>query len=304
MPVAIVPEGLADLRADAGAARLFGISRTRVEQAAERQCLLIDGVPVSKSERLRPGALLEVLIEEPRAVQVRPSLVEGMTIVHDDADIVVVDKPAGVAAHPSLGWDGPSVVEHLAAAGFPMCDAGPPEQKGIVSRLDVGTSGLMVVAKSDLAYSVLKQAFRDREVHKVYHAVVQGYPDPAEGTINAPIGHAKSNDWKMAIDPAGRVAITHYHTQEALFQATLVRVELETGRTHQIRVHMSAVRHPCVGDLLYGADPVLTARVGLSRQWLHAVELGFIHPRSGDEVVFTSRYPDDLQESLDILRRG
>ncbi|MCL2482943.1 MAG: RluA family pseudouridine synthase [Propionibacteriaceae bacterium] len=304
MPVAIVPEGLSDHRADAGAARMFGVSRSRVEQAAEHQGLLIDGVPVSKSERLRPGSLLELRIEEPRAVQVRPMLVEGMTIVHDDADIVVIDKPAGVAAHPSLGWDGPSVVEHLTAAGFPLCSSGPPEQKGIVSRLDVGTSGLMVVAKSDLAYSVLKNAFRDRQVHKVYHALVQGYPDPDQGTINAPIGHSKSNEWKMAIDPAGRASITHYRTLETLFQATLLRIELQTGRTHQIRVHLSAVRHPCVGDLLYGADPVLAARVGLSRQWLHAVELSFTHPRSGEDVTFTSRYPADLEAALEILRRG
>ena len=300
MPIGFVPEGLADCRADTGAARLFGISRSRVEQAANEGRLVMDGVPIHKSERLKAGAMLEVDIEE-RSVHIRPQLVEGMAIVYDDADLVVVDKPAGIAAHPSLGWDGPSVVEHLAAAGFQLCPAGPPERKGIVSRLDVGTSGLMVVAKSEMAYTVLKKAFSDRDVHKVYHALVQGYPSPEEGTIDAPIGHARTDEWKMAVDPSGRAAVTHYSTLQKLFKATLLRIKLETGRTHQIRVHMAAIRHPCVGDLLYGADPHLAKEVGLNRQWLHAVELGFTHPRSGDQMLFTSDYPPELQHCLVVL---
>jgi len=302
MPIAIVPEGLAGQRADVGAARLFGLSRSRVEEAAENGLLRIDTVAVSKSEKLRAGSLLEVDIDEPRAVQVRPRIAEGMRVVYDDADLVVVDKPAGVAAHPSLGWDGPSVLEHLAAAGYPLCQSGPEERKGIVSRLDVGTSGLMVVALSDLAYFALKQAFTNHEVHKVYHALVQGYPEPSQGTIDAPIGHARTDEWKMAIDPDGRRAVTHYWTLESVFKATLLKVRLETGRTHQIRVHMAAVRHPCVGDLLYGGDPNLAKEVGLSRQWLHAVELGFAHPRSGEEILLRSEYPPDLTRSLEILR--
>jgi len=300
MPIAIVPEGLADVRADAGAARLFGIARSRIEHAAEQGQLLVDGVAVPKSFKLRPGAMLEVDIEE-RSVQIRPGLVAGMTIVYDDADLVVVDKPAGIAAHPSLGWEGPSVVEHLAAAGFTLCPSGPPERKGIVSRLDVGTSGLMVVAKSEMAYTALKSAFSNRMVHKIYHALVQGYPTPEQGTIDAPIGHARTDEWKMAIDPAGRTAVTHYSVLKHLFKASLVEVRLETGRTHQIRVHMAAIRHPCVGDLLYGADPHLAEEVGLGRQWLHAMELGFTHPRSGEEMVFTSTYPEDLAHCVDVL---
>lgn len=300
MAIGFVPEGLADSRADTGAARLFGISRSRVEHAAERGRLLMDGVAITKSEKLRAGAMLEMEIEE-RSVQIRPALVEGMTIVYDDADLIVVDKPAGIAAHPSLGWEGPSVVEHLTAAGFELCASGPPERKGIVSRLDVGTSGLMVVAKSEMAYAALKSAFRDRDVHKIYHALVQGYPEPEAGVIDAPIGHARTGEWKMAVDPAGRESVTHYSSIRTLFKATLLKVRLETGRTHQIRVHMAAIHHPCVGDLLYGADPVLADQVGLSRQWLHAVELGFVHPRSGEEMVFTSGYPDDLAHCLDVL---
>jgi len=300
MPIGFVPEGLADYRADTGAARLFGISRSRVEQAAGEGRLTMDGVAIHKSERLRAGSLLEVEIEE-RSVRIHPALAEGMAIVYDDADLVVVDKPAGIAAHPSLGWEGPSVVEHLEAAGFDLCPVGPPERKGIVSRLDVGTSGLMVVAKSEMAYVCLKRAFSERDVHKIYHALVQGYPEPDNGTIDAPIGHARTNEWKMAVDAGGRSAVTHYSTIRRLFKATLLKIKLETGRTHQIRVHMAAIRHPCVGDILYGADPHLAHDVGLTRQWLHAVELGFTHPRSGQEMVFTSAYPSELVHCLDVL---
>jgi 23S rRNA pseudouridine1911/1915/1917 synthase len=160
----------------------------------------------------------------------------------------------------------------------------------------------MVIAKSDHAYSVLKQAFRDRAVDKVYHALVQGHLDPLRGTIEAPIDRHPSHDWKWAVMSTGRASITHYDTIEAHPGASLVRVELETGRTHQIRVHFSSLRHPCVGDLTYGADPTLAARLGLNRQWLHAHELAFTHPRTGDWLHLTSPYPEDLVHALDVLR--
>ena len=165
-------------------------------------------------------------------------------------------------------------------------------------RLDVGTTGLMVVAKSERAYSVLKHAFQDREVDKRYHALVQGHPDPLRGTIDAPIDRHPSADYRFAVVSDGRPAVTHYDTLEAFRSASLLEVRLETGRTHQIRVHMAALRHPCVGDLIYGADPVLAARLGLDRQWLHAVGLGFAHPADGRRVEFTSPYPADLQHAL------
>lgn len=254
--------------------------------------------------RVRGGELLELEDAAPVGVRVSPHLADGVSIVHQDSDIVVVDKPVGVAAHPSLGWEGPSVVEHLAAAGVQVATSGAAERQGIVQRLDVGTSGLMVVAKSEVAYSVLKQAFRDRAVEKVYHALVQGHPDPFTGTIEAPIGRHPSAEWKMAIIDGGRHSVTHYETLEAHRAATLLEIQLETGRTHQIRVHMAAVGHPCVGDPLYGSDPRLAERLGLVRQWLHAVELAFTHPTAGDVVRFTSAYPDDLARSLDLVRDG
>jgi 23S rRNA pseudouridine1911/1915/1917 synthase len=235
-------------------------------------------------------------------VQIVPIAVPELAIVHDDDDIVVIDKPVGVAAHPSVGWEGPTVLGALAAAGFRISTSGAAERAGIVHRLDAGTSGLMVVAKSEHAYTVLKRAFHDRTVEKIYHAVVQGHPDPLTGTIDAPIGRHPRSDWKFAVVAGGKPSVTHYETIEAIPSASLLEIHLETGRTHQIRVHMAAQRLPCVGDAMYGADPALSARLGLSRQWLHAVQLSFDHPATGEWVTFTTTYPEDLQHALDVLR--
>ncbi|MDQ7992761.1 MAG: RluA family pseudouridine synthase [Propionicimonas sp.] len=297
----LVPDGLDGERVDAAAARISGLSRSRVEALIVEGAVAVNSRPVSKSERVRAGDLLEVEIPTQPRLQVVPREVAGIGIVHDDADIVVVDKPAGVAAHPSLGWDGPSVVEHLAAAGFRISTSGAAERQGIVQRLDVGTSGLMVVAKSEPAYTALKRAFKARTVRKVYHTLVQGHPDPFEGTIDAPIGRHPGAEYKMAVAAGGRHSITHYSMLEAFAGTTLLEVHLETGRTHQIRVHMQAIRHPCVGDPTYGADPALAARLGLERQWLHAVELGFTHPGNGEWVDFLSDYPSDLDHALALV---
>jgi 23S rRNA pseudouridine1911/1915/1917 synthase len=303
--VLFIPEGLEGERVDAAVARMLGLSRTKITDLIGRGLVSVDGAQVTKSDRVTAGSVLEVgLDSEDNGVHVTPAEVEGVRIVYDDDDIVVVDKPAGVAAHPSVGWSGPSIVEHLAGAGFRISTSGVPERKGIVQRLDVGTSGLMVVAKSEVAYTILKRAFKSRTVDKTYHALVQGHPDPFTGTIEAPIGRHPGADYKMAVMAGGRHSVTHYATLEAFVGTTLLEVSLETGRTHQIRVHMSAVKHPCAGDLTYGADPVLAARLGLTRQWLHAVRLGFTHPSTGEHVTFTSEYPDDLRHALDVISAG
>src|SRR6187200_2591773 len=294
--VVLVPEGLNGERVDAAIARMLGLSRSQVVELIEAGRVLLDGASITKSDRVSVGSMLEVeLDDQPRVAAVRPEQVEGVVIVYDDDDIVVIDKPVGVAAHPSLGWSGPDVLSHLAGAGFRISTSGVPERRGIVQRLDVGTSGLMVVAKSEIAYTVLKRAFKSRSVDKTYHALVQGHPDPFTGTIDAPIGRHPGADWRMAIIEGGRASVTHYETLEALVGTTLLEIKLETGRTHQIRVHMAAIKHPCVGDPTYGGDPVLAARLGLERQWLHAVGLSFTHPTSGEQVEFSSPYPDDLQ---------
>jgi 23S rRNA pseudouridine1911/1915/1917 synthase len=194
------------------------------------------------------------------------------------------------------------VLGGLAAAGFRVSTSGIHERQGIVQRLDAGTSGVMVVALSERAYTVLKRAFKERTVDKRYHAVVQGHPDPSSGTIDAPIGRHRGGDWKFAVVEGGRHSITHYDTCEMFRAASLLDIHLETGRTHQIRVHFAALHHPCVGDPTYGADPVLAKRLGLQRQWLHARSLAFAHPTDGRHIEITSPYPADLQHALDVLR--
>jgi len=297
-----VPEGLAGERVDVVLSRLFGFSRAFAQDIIESDGAVISGKVAIKSDRVSAGELLEVSFEPKKAPTVVPIVVESMAILYDDDDIVIVDKPPGLAAHPAPSWDGPTVLGALAGAGYRISTSGPPERQGIVHRLDVGTSGLMAVAKSEVAYSVLKRAFKARTVEKIYHALVQGHPDPSAGTIDAPIGRHPSSSWKFAVVAGGRDSITHYETLEAFSAASLVKVSLETGRTHQIRVHMAAHRHPIVGDSLYGADPTLAERLGLERQWLHAVELGFAHPVSGKPVHVVGPYPEDLNNALERLR--
>ena len=301
-----VPDGLDGERLDAALSRLFGFSRTRAVELIGQGRVQLDGGAPIKSDRVAAGSWLQV--ELPAVAEAGPAIVStpvaDMLIVHDDADIVVVDKPVGVAAHPSPGWDGPTVVGALVAAGYRVSTSGAEERQGVVHRLDVGTSGLMVVAKSEPAYTALKQAFRDRTVDKTYHALVQGHPDPARGTIDAPIDRHPVHDYKFAVVADGKPSITHYETLEAHAMASLLEIKLETGRTHQIRVHMAALRHPCVGDLAYGADPTLAAKVGLTRQWLHAAKLAFAHPADGRWIEFSSEYPADLSAALKLVRAG
>jgi 23S rRNA pseudouridine1911/1915/1917 synthase len=300
-----VPDGLDGMRLDQAVSRLFGLSRTAAASLVEAGDALVDGYPRPKSDKVSAGSWLEVTLPTPAtAPVVVAEPVNGLKIVYDDDDIVVVDKPVGVAAHPSPGWTGPTVIGGLAAMGQRVATSGAAERQGVVHRLDVGTTGLMVVAKSELAYSALKRAFKEREVDKRYHAVVQGHLDPLRGTIDAPIDRHPTADYRYAVMSEGKPSVTHYDTLEAFRSASLVDVKLETGRTHQIRVHFSALRHPCVGDLTYGADPTLAARLELRRQWLHARELGFLHPRTQDEVRFVSDYPEDLEHALDVLRDG
>lgn len=302
-----VPDGLAGERVDAGLSRLLGVSRTRAADLAAAGAVSLDGRTVGKSDRLVPGSWLEVDVEAldgPAAAAATAAAepVPGMKVLLDDDDVVVVDKPVGIAAHASPGWTGATVVGALAAAGYRVSTSGAAERQGVVHRLDVGTSGLMVVAKSERAYTALKRAFKERTVEKVYHAVVQGHPEPTTGTVDAPIGRHPTADWKFAVTAAGKPSVTHYAVLEMVPAASLVEVHLETGRTHQIRVHMAALRHPCVGDTAYGADPQLAERLGLTRQWLHAVRLGFEHPGTGRWTLVESGYPPDLSEAWDRLR--
>ncbi|MBX3091333.1 MAG: RluA family pseudouridine synthase, partial [Cryobacterium sp.] len=289
-----VPPGVAGERLDVALSRILGFTRTFAADIIDEGGVTSSRGPMAKSDRVVEGDALEVVWKPKAEPVVVPVELPSLSIVFQDDDIVVVDKPMGVTAHPSVGWDGPTVLGALAASGIRTSTSGSAERAGIVHRLDAGTSGLMVVAKSERAYAELKRAFHDREVDKVYHAVVQGHPDPLAGTIEAPIGRHPGARWKFAVTRDGRPSVTHYETLEAFPGASLLEVRLETGRTHQIRVHFATQRHPCVGDELYGADPRLSSHLGLNRQWLHATRLGFRHPGTGEDVEFRSDYPADL----------
>jgi 23S rRNA pseudouridine1911/1915/1917 synthase len=300
-----LPEGLAGLRLDVALSRLLGLSRTTAAELVDAGQVLVDGEAAARSAKVRDGSWLEVTLPDPRRddAPVEPAeVVPGLAVIYDDDDLIAVDKPVGVAVHPSPGWSGPTVTSGLTAMGYRIATSGAAERQGIVHRLDAGTTGVMVVAKSENAYSVLKQAFRDRVVDKRYAALVQGHPDPTSGTIDAPTGRHPTADYKFAVVAGGRPSVTHYETVEGFRAATLLDVHLETGRTHQIRVHMAAIRHPCVGDLTYGADPVLAKRLGLDRQWLHAAQLSFRHPATGETITFESPLPADLKHALEVLR--
>ena len=298
-----IDASLSGERVDTALARLLGISRSAAAELCERGDAQLSTKTLSKADRVNLGDVLTVrppVAQGPLKVTETP--VDDLLIAYQDDDIVVVDKPAGVVAHPTVGFTGPTVAGALLARGIQLTTSGAQERQGIVQRLDVGTSGLMMLAKSELAYSRLKQAFRDREVHKIYHAIIQGHPDPAEGTFDAPIGRHPKAEFKFAVLDGGKPSVTHYKTLELFPALSLCEVNLETGRTHQIRVHFSAFRHPLLGDTMYGADPKLAKKIGITRQWLHSKELGFTHPISGERVSLVSDYPADLAGVLERLR--
>ena len=297
-----IPEGLDNERIDSALARLLGLSRSVIVKLLESNEVSLGHRVLSKSDKVQIGQIITVLLPEPPSdVAIPPTPLDDLEIVYQDTDLVIVNKPVGCAAHPSPGWTGPTVVGALVAAGIPLTSSGPAERQGIVQRLDVGTSGLMMVAKTEAAYLKLKDMFRNREIKKIYHALAQGHIEPAIGTIDAPIDRHPKEDYKMAVVTDGKPSVTHYEVIEYYRSVSLLKVELETGRTHQIRVHMSAIRHPLVGDSTYGADPNLAEEIGVTRPWLHAQALEFAHPVSGLPVSVTATYPRDLTDSLSRL---
>ena len=300
-----IPEGLHQERVDAALSRLLGLSRSVVVTLIESDEVKRGGKALSKSDRVNTDDYLEITMPPlPTEAVLTPTPIDNLKVVYDDSDVIVIDKPAGVAAHPSPGWRGPTVIGAVIAAGYQVSTSGAAERQGVVHRLDVGTTGLMVIAKNESSYSNLKQQFRDRTVTKVYHALAQGHMDPTEGTIDAPIDRHPREDYRFAVVADGKPSITHYKALEFFPAVSLLEIELETGRTHQIRVHFSALRHPLVGDMTYGADHTIANRLEITRPWLHARELKFTHPASGSEIAFFSEYPADLTRSLEILAKG
>ena len=301
----LIPEGLDGERVDAALSRLLGISRNVITELIEANEVTKKGKPITKSNKVNSGEHFEVLLPEAKVAGfLRPTPIENLKVIHDDEDIIVIDKPVGVAAHASPGWEGPTVIGAIVAAGYEINTSGVAERQGIVQRLDVGTSGLMVVAKNENSYSFMKEQFRSRNVKKIYHAMIQGHMDPSEGTIDAPLDRHPRDDYKFAVTSNGKPSITHYRSIEFFPAVSLLEVELETGRTHQIRVHFSALHHPLVGDLIYGADHTIAKKLEINRPWLHACKLEFKHPRTGNMMTFQSDYPADLTRTLEILRHS
>lgn len=297
-----IPEGLNQERVDTALSRLLGLSRNVIVGLIEAGEIVKSGTPVGKSDKVLTGDVLEVLLPAVKGeAKLVATPIDGLKVVYDDEYLIVIDKPVGIAAHPSPGWQGATVVGAIFAAGYQLATSGAAERQGVVHRLDVGTSGLMVVAKNEIAYSSLKEQFRQRSVSKVYHALVQGHMDPTVGTIDAPIDRHPREDYRFAVVANGKPSITHYKTLEVFPAVTLLEIELETGRTHQIRVHFSALHHPLVGDQTYGSDPALAQKLKIARPWLHAKQLAFTHPESGQQISFSSDYPEDLTRSLELL---
>lgn len=309
------------LRFDQALSRILGLSRSQAARLIADGQARVEGRSVPKSGQILPGDFILVSsagsTAGPSGVRIfagsqtskdekaaGPNQAEAsLPIVYEDDDLVVVDKPAGMASHPAAGWAGPTVVEALQALDKDLSRVDSDIRPGIVSRLDAGTSGLMLVCKSDRAFVAMKEQFARHQVKKTYQTLVQGHIAQDRATVEAPIARQTgASSFRFAISPDGKPAITHWDVLERLPGATLLSINLETGRTHQIRVHLSSLGHPLIGDTLYGANPRLAEELGLNRQWLHSIRLEFTHPVDGRTIHLESPLPDDLSHALEVLR--
>ena len=305
-----VPAELAGLRLDQAAAELIpDYSRARLQGWIKSGQLTVNGAAAKPRDKLFGGERLSLRAElEPQGEWLAQAI--DLKIVYEDDSLLVIDKPAGLVVHPAAGNPDGTLLNGL-LHHCPALEMIP--RAGIVHRLDKDTSGLMVVAKTLPAQTSLVAQLKDRSVSRLYDAIVQGLLSGG-GTVDAPIGRHRQNRLKMAVlDFGGKEAITHYRVQERFQAQTLVRCKLETGRTHQIRVHMAHIRHPLVGDPLYGGRPKLPAEApaalvralqAFPRQALHAAELALLHPQSGEEMHWSTPMPADMLQLLAQLRAG
>jgi 23S rRNA pseudouridine1911/1915/1917 synthase len=291
-------------RLDEVLAELAGVSRARAARWAAAGVVEVDGRARPKSHRLRGGERLAWA--PPAAPPAGGPLAEDLplTVRYEDDRLLVVAKPAGLVVHPGPGHPTGTLVNALLGrSGTPLPAGGPADRPGIVHRLDKDTSGLLLVAKDDGAHLALSRDLAAHRVERRYLALVQGRLPAATGTVDAPVGRHPRDRKRMAVvAKGGRRAVTHWRVLETFPAVQLAEASLETGRTHQVRVHLASLRHPLVGDRTYGADPVLAARLGVARPFLHAWRLGFRHPADGHQVELTEPLPDDLQSVLDRLR--
>lgn len=306
----IVTEAEVGERLDAFlAARIDGWSRARLQRLIEDGDVLVNEREVKPSYKLRADDQIEVELTATPSAEFLPDNIP-ITIVHEDDDLIVVNKPAGMVVHPAAGVSGGTLANALAFHFQQLSTAGGVARPGIVHRLDKGTSGLLVVAKTEIAHENLADQFRDREVFKSYLALVHGQVEHRRGEIDQPIARDPRNRTRMAIVRAGRPSLSLYRIRERFDRFTLLDVELKTGRTHQIRVHLAWLKHPVVGDEVYGggrdktvSDPRIRGAIAkLNRQFLHAAQLGFRHPRTAERMVFNAALPEALQDLLDLIR--
>jgi 23S rRNA pseudouridine1911/1915/1917 synthase len=284
----------AGARLDTVLARLLSESRARSQGRIAAGEVLLDGVVAAKSVRPGIGAQVVVLVPPP---QPPPQPPPAVPVRFEDDDLAVVAKPADLVVHDGAGVRGATLVDALRAQGIALAEGGDPTRPGIVHRLDRGTSGLLVVAKSPAAMAALKAVFAAHDVHREYWALVEGHPEPPAATIDAPIARSTSNRTAFTTADEGRDAVTHYTTTARHADTAELAVTLETGRTHQVRVHLRAIGRPVAGDILYGASPRTAAALGLARQALHARRLAFDHPVTGARVDVVEDLPADLREA-------
>ena len=288
------------------AERASGLSRSAAQNAIRNGLVKINGsIENRPAATLKPDDEVEAFLPEMEVEGVFPADVP-VSVIYEDEHLLLVDKPSGVAVHPGPGHKNDTLVNGLLARYPQMAEVGPPDRPGVVHRLDLDTSGLLIFALTPEAYTELGKAMRARQIRRTYTGLVHGHIQPLQGTVDAPIGRDPSNRTRQAIVDSGRAARTHYRHVEALKRGSLLEVELETGRMHQIRVHLAAIGFPVMGDRTYnkGANHGISPAVsGLSRQFLHASRLRFAHPITGQDMSVESPLPADLQTVLNELRQ-
>jgi 23S rRNA pseudouridine1911/1915/1917 synthase len=280
-----------------------GLTRSKAQQLIARGAVRVDGAASNKNHRLRPGEVVEAEVPPPQHAAPLPQTLP-FRLLYQDEDLLVVSKPAGMVVHPSAGHPDGTLVNALLGSVGELSGGGDVLRPGIVHRLDKDTSGLMVVARNDRAHLALQEMIRDRRLSRSYLALVHGTPASRRGTVEAPVGRDPRDRKRMAVTSRGRPAVTHFEVLEEWERASLLHVDLVTGRTHQIRVHLSYIGHAVVGDHVYGKATSLERELGLARQFLHAYRMRFAHPGSGEEMAFEDPLPPDLEEALEKLRAG
>ena len=303
----VFPEGREGQRLDHFLVEVLpDVSRSRISSLIRHEFIEVNGAPSKAANRLREGDAIRVALPPPEPVDIIPEKVD-FSVLYEDEDLLVIAKPPGVVVHPASGHKKGTLVHGLLAHCRNLSGISGVERPGIVHRLDKDTSGVMVVAKNDRSHHALVELFKAREVKKIYHALIAGRPASRDGCISRPIGRHRSNRKKMAVlEHGGREAVTCWSVLEELpYNMTYVEVRPETGRTHQIRVHMAYSGHPVAGDTLYGGGPKRAGEaVAIRRQCLHAYSLAFRHPVSGEMKKFVAPLWPDMRKILDLLRQG